>query len=235
MTAPNPYQAPVADGDVALPEAGDFTVGGAISEAFELTKQNFPLWLGVGIVGTLLVGLSAVTIIGYFVLVPVFAWGLAKFMLNMVDRRAAFGDLFAGFSNYGSTLMRTLGMTLCFIGLVLVGDSVAIIGQVTKSVPIQLVGNLIYLVFTFAIMIRFYFALFFLCDNPEMGAIDSLKASWAATRGKTGKLIGLAFVSSLVGMLGLLALVIGVIFTLMVAYLSYATAYRQMVGPSRAR
>jgi len=235
MTAPNPYQAPVADGDMPELAAGDFSIGAALSEAFEVTKQNFPLWLGVGIVGFLLVGLSAITIIGYFVLVPVFTWGLCRFLLNMVDGRATFGDLFSGFSNYGTNLWRMLGVSVCFIGLVLLGDSIALVGQLTKSSGLQTFGSLVYLVFTFTVLLRFYFAMFFLVDNPNMGAIESLSASWAATRGKTLKLIGLALVSGLVGMLGLLALVVGVLFTLTMSYVAYAAAYRRMVGPTHAR
>ena len=234
MTAQNPYQAPLADDDAAVLAPGDFTIGGTLSEAFELTKQYFPLWLGVGFVGTLLTALAAITIIGYFVVVPVIMWGLTKFLLNMVDGRPEMNDLFAGFKDYGSKLLSTLGLFLCFGGLVLLGDSIAIAGQLAGSEIVQSIGGLVYMVFTFTVVVRFYFAMFFLVDQ-RMGAVESMSASWAATRGKTGKLIGFAIVTGFLAMAGLLALIIGVFFTLMMSYVAYAVAYRKMAGPSHAR
>jgi uncharacterized membrane protein len=228
--APNPYQAPTADFDVPTGNFGELSIGRCVSESFEATKRYFPLWLWVGLVGGVLSFLSAITFIGYFVLVPVFAFGMTKFLLNMIDGRAEFGDLFAGFSNYGSVLGRTLMVTLCFIALVLVGDSLAIIGQVTKSPALQAVGGLVNLVFSVVVVVRFYFAMFFVVDR-DMGGIEAMSASWNATRGKNLTLLGLGLVGGLIAIAGLLALVVGFIFTLMMAYVCYASAYRQVAGP----
>ena len=47
----NPY-APPQEGAVRMPAPvlGDFDVTRALGDAWEVTKRNFPLWLGVGIV-----------------------------------------------------------------------------------------------------------------------------------------------------------------------------------------
>ena len=233
MAVPNPYQAPRMDHDVVAVQFGDFTIGRSLSQAFEATKRYFPLWLGVGLVAVVLMMLSIITIIGYVLLLPIFTLGLTRFLLNMVDGTAQFNDLFAGFSSYGKVLGRTLLLTVCFVGLALLGDSIAIAGQLMESPTVQAVGSLVYMVFSFTVMVRLYFSMFFIVDR-DMPALEALSASWNATRGKTLKLVGLAFVAVLLAMAGLLALLVGVVFTLMMSYVAYACAYRQTVGPSPA-
>jgi uncharacterized membrane protein len=232
MSVPNPYQPPAADFDYVTDRYGELSVGRAISDAWRATKQYFPLWVMVGLVGAVLCFLSAITVVGYFLLLPVFGWGMTRFLLNMVDGRAEFGDLFSGFSQYGRVLGRTLLVTLCIVLLALLADSVAIAGQLMESMAVQAVGSVLYLAFTLTVLIRLYFAWFFLVDR-DLSAMEALSASWNATRGKNLQLVGLALLSGLIAMAGLLALLIGVFFTMTMAYVSYASAYRQLVGPPR--
>ena len=121
MASPfNPYQAPATE---PLPSrgAGDFDLGQTVKDAFERTKQYFGPELGVLLLGGLLMGLSAITVIGYFLAVPVFAWGMIKFFLNVRDQRQPrLNDLFAGLSNYGTVLGRMLLVTLIYVGLALI-------------------------------------------------------------------------------------------------------------------
>jgi uncharacterized membrane protein len=123
-------------------------------------------------------------------------------------------------------------VTLCIVLLALLADSVAIAGQVMESMVVQAIGSVLYLAFTLTVLVRLYFAWFFLVDR-DLSAMEALSASWNATRGKNLQLIGLALLSGLIAMAGLLALVIGVFFTMTMAYVSYASAYRQLVGPPR--
>jgi uncharacterized membrane protein len=232
MSVPNPYQPPAADFDYVTDRYGELSIGRAIGDAWRATKQYFPLWVMVGLVGAVLCFLSAITVIGYFLLLPVFGWGMTRFLLNMVDGRADFGDLFSGFSQYGRVLGRTLLVTLCIVLLALLADSVAIAGQLMESPVVQAIGSVLYLVFASTVMVRLYFAWFFLVDR-DLSAMEALSASWNATRGKNLQLIGLALLSGLIAVAGLLALLIGVFFTMMMAYVSYASAYRQLVGPPR--
>jgi hypothetical protein len=226
----NPYAPPKTDEASAQTTAGDFDIGRAVNDAWEATKRYFPLWLGVGIVGTILMVLSAITIIGYFLVVPVLGWGMTKFLLNMQDGRADFNDLFSGFSQYGKALGRTLLLGLIYILMSVLAESVTFVGMFTKSDVLQAIGGFIYLVVAFGLIVRMYFAMFFIVDR-DMGATDSLAASWQATQGKTWKLIGFAIVASVLAVSGLIGLCVGVVFTVMMSYVMYASAYRQMVGP----
>ena len=230
MASPfNPYQAPAAE---PLPSvgAGDFDIGRTISDGFERTKQYLGPAIGVLLLGGLLMALSAITVIGYFMAVPVFAFGLIKFFLNMQDQRQAqLNDLFVGFSNYWTVLGRMLLVSLIYIVSALLSESLVFVGQFMKSPLLTFVGYLIYLAFFALVLARWYFTFFFVVDR-DMPAMDALSASWRVTQGKSLKMVGLALLAGLIAGCGVLALCVGVLFTIPMSYLMYASAYRQVVG-----
>jgi hypothetical protein len=227
---PNPYQPPESSGaGDAGSDAGDFSIERALNEGWEATKRYFPLWLGVGIVGAVVAGVAAVTIIGYFLVLPVLAYGGIKFLLNMLDGKAEFNDLFSGFSNYGTVLGRMLLTVLIMVAITLACESIFLWGTATQSASLTLVGGLIYLAATVLVIVPLSFSYFFVVDQ-DMSAVEALGASWRISRGKLGKLIALAFLAALISMLGLLALVVGVLFTITVSYAMFASAYRQLAG-----
>jgi uncharacterized membrane protein len=230
MASPfNPYQAPVVE---PLPTigAGDFDLGRTVQDGFERTKLYLGPALGVLLLGGLLMALSAVTVIGYFFAVPVFAWGVIKFFLNMQDQRQPnLNDLFAGFSNYWTVLGRMLLVTIIYIGLALLSESLVFVGQFMKSTPLIVVGYVIYVTFFALVLSRFYFAFFFVVDR-DMPAMEALSATWRATQGKSLKMVALALVAGLIAMSGVIGLCVGVLFTVPMSYVMYASAYRQVVG-----
>jgi hypothetical protein len=229
---PNPYQPPdFSGGEDAGTNAGDFSIGRALDEAWEATKRYFPLWLGVGIVGAVIAGVAAITIIGYFLVLPVLAFGGIKFLLNMLDGKAEFNDLFSGFSNYGSVLGRMLLTVLIIMAVALVSESVLLWGTSTQSTGLTLIGALIYMAAFALVIVPLSFSYFFVVDQ-NMGAVEALSASWRISRGKVGKLIALTLLAGLISALGLLALIVGVLFTGTVSYAMFASAYRQLTGPA---
>jgi hypothetical protein len=229
MASPfNPYQAPAFEPPPAI-GAGDFDIGQCISDGFNRTKQYIGPAIGVLLLGGLLMALSAITVIGYFLAVPVFGWGMAKFFLNMQDERAQLNDLFAGFSNYGKVLGRTLLVVGVFLVLTLLSESLVFVGQFMKSTALIAVGYAIYFTFFIFVLSRLYFALFFLVDK-DMTAMEALSASWNATQGKGLKMAGLVLLAALIGTAGVLGLCVGMLFTIPMSYAMYASAYRQTVG-----
>jgi len=229
----NPYQPPVINVVESGLGGGDFTIARALSDGWNAAKRDFPLCLGVGVVAVLISGVAAVTVIGYFLVVPVIAYGGIKFLLNLLDGKAEFNDLFSGFSNYGTVLGRMLLLTLITLLIGLVSESVMLVGMYSNSEAIRLIGSLIYLVSAVFVILPLSFSYFFVVDQ-DMTAAAALSASWRVTRGKLGKLVGLTLLGLLISWVGLLALVIGVVFTMTVAYGMFASAYRQMAGPAPA-
>lgn len=227
MTSPyNPYQAPAYEPNEPV-TPGDFSIGQCISEAFDRTKRHFGQALGSLLLGGLLMLLAAITIIGYFLAVPVLAWGLVKFYLDLQDEKPDLHALFAGFSQYGKVLGRTLLLTVIWIVMTLVSESLVFVGQAMESSAVIAFGYVVYLVFFALVLARLYFAFFFMVDR-DMTVSESLTAAWEVTRGKGLKPFLLVFVSGLIGASGILGLCIGLLFTIPMSYAMLASAYRQL-------
>lgn len=226
----NPFETPQAQPDWRdRAPPGRFDLGRSLHEGWRATWDNFPLWLGVGAVGLVVCLFAAVTIIGYFLVVPVVAWGATRFLLNMMEGRAQFNDLFSGFSRYGSALGAMLGFIILLICINMVGSSLQLVGGFMESAVLAGIGALFSLVWAFAVIMRFYFGAFYIVDQG-LGPIEAMKASWAATGEQKLNTILLALLSGVVMIAGVLALLVGVIPASMVAYGMWASAYRQMTG-----
>jgi uncharacterized membrane protein len=205
----------------------------AFNEAWSATWANFGLLLGVGIVGFLLMAASAVTVVGIFLLVPVFAWGGIRFMLNVIDGNAAFSDLFSGFQDYGRILLSMLLLLLLSFLINMLGQSLSLIGTAAKLPALEAVGTLINLGWALLVMARLNFAWFYSVDQG-LGPVEALQASWDATANLKGSCAALVVMSIVVILIGVICLIVGVIPALMIAYLLPASAYRQMVGRQSA-
>ena len=212
---------------------GTIDVGDAFREGWSTTWSNFGLTLGVYVVGTVLMIVSALTGVGLFLLCPVFLWGFFRFNLNAVDGRAEFADLFSGFGDYG----RVVGTMLVLIGLVfliaLLGQVVSIAGAAAELGALQGLGLLVNFVWSLTVMPRLTFAWYYAIDR-EAGPAEALQAAWSATTGQTGACLVLSLMLSIVMIMGVLFLIVGVIPAVMVAYLMQAAAYRQLAGQQTA-
>ncbi len=229
-----PPEAPLVDEAALLAEAGgEFEVGRALSDAWTVCWANFPLWLGVSFVGMLLTGLSVFIppVLGLLLFAPVIGWGLTCFLLNMMDGRASFGDLFAGFAQYGTALFSIIMVVLVVSLIGLVGQSIYLIGVAADNWPLTVFGYVLNLAWSLFLVARLHFSWFFMVDRG-LGPIEALQASWDITSGQTLKVASLIMVGGLVAVAGVLALLVGVIPAIMIFYLMWASAYRQMVGGS---
>jgi hypothetical protein len=229
----NPFETPIADPQYARVEAasGRIDIGAALSDAWQACWANFPLWLGVGIVGTIINWIAGITIIGYFIVTPVLMYGWTKFLLNMLERdRAEFNDLFAGFSNFGAALVPMLATFM----LMVVPVIPMMVGAVAESEVLIGLGGVIMAAFYLVVIPRIGFAFFFIVERG-MGAGEAVRASWEATKGQWLTVFGLCLLAGVVTMAGYIALIIGVIPATQIAYLMFASAYRQLSGPAPAR
>jgi hypothetical protein len=224
-----PPQAKLADDGALSGGSGRFDLGVAFREAWAATWANFGLLLGAGIVGSVLMGLSVVTVVGAFLIAPVLAWGGIRLMLNAFDGTASFGDLWSGFSDYGSALVSMLVLFLLQTLISALGQSLATIGQVAELPWLEGVGSLVNLAWAFLVTARLVFAWFFAVDQG-MGPVQALQASWDATADQKGNCAGLLILTIVIGIIGVLFLIVGLIPAIMVTYLMQVSAYRQMVG-----
>lgn len=209
-------------------EARDqFDLGRAVSEGFSSCIQNVGLVIAVSLVGGLLVVISAITVVGVPLLVPVFGFGYIRFLLNMHDGQAEFGDLFAGFQEYGRALGGFLLLSLIMILMSVPGQVIQTAGALAEEPLLSLVGMVVGFAVFFLVTVRLYFAPFFIVDQ-DFGAIDAVKASWAVTDDQKLMTVLLALVAGFIGVAGFVVFVIGILFTAMVQYAIWTSAYRQM-------
>lgn len=225
----NPYETPKAKltKEDRLAATGDFTIGEALQQGWDTTWATIGVWLPAGILGVVIAGLAAITIIGYFVVVPVIGYGFILLLLNMNDRKADIGDIFAGFSKYGTALGRMLLLSLLFLCLSLLCNSLAYVGMAIESPGLTGVGQIVGTVANIMIAVRLYFAFFVVVDQ-DMPAVESLKASWEITRGKGLSLLLMVLLCVVIIMAGMVAFLVGVIPATVICYAMFASAYRQI-------
>lgn len=135
-------------------------------------------------------------------------------------------------------LLQLLTMVVFLVALLGLGLVVAIpliIGQLVSGsvggvfVSIAVVLGLMAFGVLMILMLRLQWSTYLLVDKG-MGAKEALKTSWEITRGKEIWLLGWVFVSLGIILLGILALVVGVLVAAAVLMLAMAWIYRQMDG-----
>ncbi len=221
-----------------LGEEGEFEIGRALSEAWTATWSFFGAWLGVFLVGGLLILVSVFIPpgLGTILIGPVLIWGMTLFVLGTIDGSAQFSDLFAGFSHYGRALISMLVFWLLTTIVSLVGQLIYLLGVVIEEPITASVGYVLALIWNAVVAARLYFAGFFIVDR-DLGPVEAMQTSWDITQGQVLRVAGLSAISILVTLVGMLALLIGIIPAMFIFYAMWASAYRQMVpleSPTRS-
>jgi uncharacterized membrane protein len=230
----NLYAPPQADLGAHAPPllgTGDFDIARCFSEAWANTWENFPLWLGVGIVLSLASFASILTIIGILLLLPILAWGGFRFFLRMHDGGAEFGDAFAGFSRCRDVLGPMLGFWLITTLIGLPANALLQIGA--RSSPPNLLlmvgGYLAVLAIALFVTSRLTFAAFLIVDR-DLALGEALSEAWSRTAPLKGKVALLVLAMFAVMFVGFLAFCLGMIPAAVVGYLMWTSAYRQIFG-----
>lgn len=197
------------------PYAPDLSIGHLFSRSWPRFKENLPLIVGAFAVYALLIGIgsgswdgdsggSIWSLVGFIITGPLSA-GLYWMMLKVQrDEPIEFTDLFSGFSEFG----RAFGVYAL--------TSIATV-----------IGLIIFIVPGIIIAIGLWPGLFLVMDD-EQGVVDTLKHAWAMTSGHRLQLFLVGLVLGLLVLVGLLALVIGVLFTGALASLIAAAAYEEL-------
>ncbi len=132
--------------------------------------------------------------------------GIMRIALNVYDnKKVSISDLFSQFN-------------------VLLPAMIAVIISII-AIAVGLIALIIPGIF---ILFRIYFAEMIIVDK-KMNAIEALKESWRITKGNVLKLLWFAMVLLMVGILGVLALGVGIFVAMPVIWLSLAYAYRKLL------
>lgn len=253
--ATTPSPAPEGGGEEALTEiepGGDpIGIGACVSKGFKLTTENFGglFLVGLTYVGVMLLvgivmgifdaatGMSSPLPGEYFKnegsvinqivtnLVSTFlSLGATRIGLNIVDGKAFnAGMLFSG----GQFFIRAVIAAILFTVMIFVACIPLIFCLVGSRgefglAALVMIPTLVVIIY---LSLRFGFYLFAIVDK-DLGAIEALQYSSRITTGQRLILFGMSFVMGLIIIAGLLALIIGVIFAIPVAMLSWVVGYR---------
>lgn len=161
-----------------------------------------------------------------------FGMGFCKLVLNILDGMEPKMDVFLSIWSRAWAYVKLEIVILLIIavyGMIafLIVDMTINVSSVISGI-ISPVGYFILgvlLIFLCWFMIRISFAGFIVLDT-DLGAMAALKRSWRITKGHVWKLAFLSFLILALNIIGFLALIVGVFFTLVMSQFAYAIAYR---------
>ncbi len=237
----NPFEAPQVGGRALEGGGGGGTLDPvrALTSGWEATKRNIGPWLGITVVGFLLLSVSVATIVGWIIIGPLLLWGAVVFTLNADDGEAQFGDLFSGFSRFGDALGGMLGYIVLTFIIGLPGSALSYANTAIQmssgdsSAVLSFLAPVVSLVWTFAVTIRLLYAPYYIVDQG-MGPVEALKASWEVTRDQKANNFILVLLFIPVAIAGFLALCVGILPAMWVMYGALAAGYRQLSGRNTA-
>lgn len=221
--------------------------GDCVSNAWNLVKQNYGMYLGIALIAMILSG--CIPCVSLFLVGPILGGVYYVILREMSGEQVEFGMMFKGFEKF---------VPLMVIGLVQAIPE--IIGQILRlgvqfgqfglsggkdrdfqffqsSNPEFAIasGLLIVIAIIAFVLIIFGVAwrvlLFFavpLAMERDLGAVDAMKLSAKAATSNIGGLIVLFIFEFLIALLGVIALCIGIFFVIPIIYAANAFAYRQV-------
>jgi len=224
---------PGAAVDEIVPGSEPLVVGDCVKRGFELTKRHFGIlllvalaYLGVRFGFTLILilmdatstlghtyqnGGSPLSMVVSLILSVFLGLGLTRVGLNLISgKEVKVGQLFGE----GRKLLRALG------------------AQILLTLMVAL-GCLLLIVPGIYLALRFGFCVTAIVDR-DLGVIDSFKYSSSITANNRILLLGLLLLCGLIGVAGLMACGVGLIFAAPMAWLTYLVAYSWLQYGRRA-
>jgi uncharacterized membrane protein len=227
---------------------GAIDPSGCVSNAWNLIKPNYGMYLGIAVLAFVLV--SCIPCLNILLMGPITAGVYYVLLRDMRGEPVDFGMMFKGFEKFGQTL--AVGAVIAVPGIIWQifdffanvsstllqatgttggggdfyqsGSDVAIAGGFLAA---YLIFVAIYMVFAIVWSISFVFAIPLVIEH-NIGPIEALKLSAKAAWSNVGGIIVLSILIWAIMVVGVLALCIGWIFALPIVTSSFAFAYRQV-------
>ncbi len=202
--------------------ANSFSKSDVLRFSWEATKSRFFFLLGA-------------------LIVAVFAPFVPLILGLLVGESVPFLSLLFSFAGWLLQMLALLGLVRIFLGIcdeeeVNISDLFLCYPYLVRFIVAQLLYVLIVMVGTILLVVpgiyfasKFAFHPFIIVDE-DVGAIESLKRSWAITTGSVWNLILLAIIVMAINFLGMLLLLIGMLFTYPFPMVAAAYIYRQLSG-----
>jgi len=209
---------------------------------WELIKDQYWLFLGMSLVGVLIASAVPLGIL----LGPMMCGLYLTFFKKRRGEPIEFGLLFKGFDYFGQSVVAALlhfvPIMIIAIGAYVVFYAVFLVGVLAMGNDSSGAGLLVMFLFLFlfwivvmivivVISLGFIFAYPLIVDRGLQG-FDAVKLSFQAAMANFLPLLGLSLLTTLLGMVGMMACYVGAFFVMPVSYAAIAVAYEQVFGLS---
>ena len=252
-----PYQPPQSQ---AAPQWSDVTpgvirVGEGISRGFSVLHTNLGVFIlialcfigiefGIGIAGQIPCLGALISLANSFLIQPVLICGFYRACLKQHDGTTAeVGDLFGEFSQWVDILLlalATLGISLLVLlpGLIVFGIGflpiIVALAQnqqpPTPNIPILIAGGVLLFVCSIVVGMALMFTYPTLVDRRR-GVGDAIKTSWQLMSSNPMGALGAMILAGLIGIGGVLACCVGLLYAVPAIQCMFAAIYRTAVPP----
>jgi uncharacterized membrane protein len=197
-----------------------FSINEVVKFGYNIAKKNILFFLGVFVISILISGVNSAfqnnlkeqALIAFlisfvfWVLSEILSMGILRVNLKFVGgEQPKYKDLFV--FNWGAIFNYILAAILSGI-IIAVGFVLVIIPGIIFAIRLQYVGYLVV--------------------DKNLGAIEAIKKSWAMTKGHSWHLFVLGLALFGINILGLIALVVGLLVTVPLSMIATATVYRKL-------
>jgi len=234
---------------------GALDLGAIVNEAFQLATRHWALMIAAGVIvfvlgsivqnvpESLLKALRApqailvIVSVGMALLMLPLQYGLYYVIDEILLRgNSEIGRLFRGYRQWGNFILTyllqvlaTLPAILLLLPIILSARQNGNVANVAFDSPLHIVLALAASVLGTYIGIGVLFAPLEVVDK-NAAPVDAIKASWEAVEGRRLQIVGIMLVLSLIGIAGILALCVGILFTMLIPLFGLVLIYRQLRG-----
>ncbi len=219
---------------------GAIDAGGCVSNAWNLVKENYWPYFGGCLVAYLII--TCVPCLNFFMAGPIMGGIYFLFLRGMQGEPVDFSMAFKGFEKFvplmvvgliqflPNIIFTVLQYSIDFSQVILQnsGNGNASADAIVGALGIvSLILVFVSFIFSIAWWISFWFVVPIVMEN-DIDVTDAIKLSIKAGWSNFGGLLLLAIISGLLGILGVVALCIGLLFVMPIIYGASAFAYRQV-------
>lgn len=222
-----------------------FSVGEAFNRGWTAFSARMGTIIG-GIFIFLLIGvvggqIPVLNIIYSIVIAPVMTGGAHILVMNALNkRRVEVADIFAGFRDFGTWLGMYWLLIAITVAAMIPGGIIAAIGagigaamdsdeRMAVMIPLLIIGGLLAVAGAVAVALIWGLCNYVIADNWHEGSIiTALKKSAEITRGHRAMLFVSFLLAGLLTLAGALACLVGLVFTLPLAYCFIGAVYKDL-------
>ena len=245
----SPYATPQAplgqEGGATRLGGGSYTLGEILSAGWAGFTDKIGIGIGIALIFILIHGIgSNIPFLNLLYVIAVqfpLQAGVALVGIKLADAglgrgpNLEVGDLFSGFSKYGSAMgagwltVLILGVPagILIVALVVIAEAAGGRGDAAQAIVI--LGVLVVLIPVLYVGLRLAFV-FNLIMDQGMGAVDALKQSWTLTKGHVLNLFLLGLVAVAAMVAGTLLFIVGIFPAVVFVWAMFGAAYRKITN-----